>query len=176
MSEIVKINAKNFELTKEVAEYIEKKLKKIDRYDLKISSIQVILEKIKYIYRVEILVYLPENKMIKVNMQEKEIIPCLEKSVDKLKDMILKYKEKNVSKKRNNTKKYKTSYENLLELPYDKKVLDIKLMNEKEAIEELIKNKNDMFVFLNKNTNKLSMVRSIKGNKIEIIELNSEIK
>ncbi|MFN3551002.1 MAG: ribosome hibernation-promoting factor, HPF/YfiA family [Endomicrobiia bacterium] len=176
MGEILKITAKNFELTKEIAEHIEKKLKKINRYVKKISSIQVVLEKIKYIYRMEILVHLPENKIIKVNIQEKEILSCLEKSIDKLKDMILKYKEKNVSKKRNNTKQYKTSYENLLNFPYEKKVLDIKSMDEKEAIEELIKNKNEILVFLNKNTNKLSVVRSIKGNKIEIMELNSEIK
>ncbi|MCX7957343.1 MAG: ribosome-associated translation inhibitor RaiA [Endomicrobia bacterium] len=177
MNERLKMTAKNIELTNEIASYIEKKLSKIDKYVRKISSIQVILEKIKYIYKVEILVYLPDDKIIKVNMEDKELIVCIEKAVDKLKDMILKYKEKNVSRKRNN-KKYNELYENenLLIPSYEKKVLDIKLMDEKEAIEEFLKKKQDILIFLNKNTNKLSMVRTLKDNKIEIIELNNSIK
>jgi hypothetical protein len=60
-----------------------------------------------------------------------------------------------IKKEKKRVKKGKKEY-NLEDLgfSFEKKLIDIKQMSEKEAVEEFLKNKNDIFIFFNKDTKK----------------------
>jgi len=169
MKEGLRITGKNFKVDANIEEYIEKKLEKIKKYIKNITSLQIILQKTKYLYNTEILLHLPNGKIIKVIMEDKDLFACIEKAIDKLKDMVLKYKEKSIDRKREIEDK--DEYNNAIEFnfPFEKKMVNIKQMSEKEAVEEFLKNKSDVFIFLNKDTKKISIIKN-KGDKFEIIE------
>ena len=168
MKEVLRITGKNFEVDTSIEEYIEKKLTKIEKYTKNITSLQIILQKTKYIYNTEILSHMSNGKIVKIIMEDKDLFACIEKGIDKLKDMLLKYKEKNVDKKREKKGKKEYNLEDL-SFSFEKKLIDIKQMSEKEAVEEFLKNKNDIFIFFNKDTKKISLIRNL-GDKFEIIE------
>lgn len=151
----LRIFGKNFEVTDEIKEYIEKKIAKFNRYIPKISSIEFTLKKEKYIYDVSTVIHTFGKKITKLSSKDKSLHSAIDAAVDKIKEVLIKQKEKVEKPKRKQTIEMPT-YEYL---NYTKNQLTIEKLTEKEAIEEVQKRGQDMLIFYNKDTNKISVLR-----------------
>ncbi|MCX7956688.1 MAG: ribosome-associated translation inhibitor RaiA [Endomicrobia bacterium] len=172
--EDIKIIARNFELTQEVRIYIEKKFSKITKYVPKISSIEMILKKEKYLYEIELLVHTYHKKIIKITTKDKLLYSAVDVSFDKIKEMLVKYKEKTIvsNKKHSKLNKNATSIESIKqqEKQYRKNEVFLERMTEKQAIKKLSNMEENFLFFFNIDTNSISIAKKVEG-EIEISDI-----
>lgn len=168
----IKLVGRNIDITTELKNYINKKLENIQKYVHKISSLEVVVGKQKYMFDVEILIHTYNKKIVKLTAKNKSLWTAIDNVVSKLKDTLVKYKDKIVSKKKHVVKNYTPPLSE--EIPYYiKNVIVAKKMNEKEAVETIKNSEKQTIVFFNTDTNKLSMA-SKNQQQIEITDIEIE--
>lgn len=170
--ENIKIVGRNIEISSEVKEFIYEKLDRLSRYHQKISSLEITIEKERFDYLINILLHTYNKKIIKISVKDKGLHSGLDIAIDKLKDVLVKYKEKKVSSKKHNKKVLK----NLVNIPqvYVKDKMFIKRLSEQEVVKELLSKKesSEPIVFFNTDTNKISIAKKgVEG--IEILDLET---
>ncbi|MCX7910668.1 MAG: HPF/RaiA family ribosome-associated protein [Endomicrobia bacterium] len=174
--EDIKIIARNFEMSEDVKSYIDKKLSKITKYVPKISSIEMIIKKEKYIYEVELLVHTFHKKIIKVTTKDKILRSAVDVLLDKIKEILIKYKEKTiVSNKKHSKLNKKTSSIELIEQQesnkkYKKNELFLEKMSEDQAIKKLTNIEDNFLLFFNTDTNNISIAKKIEDG-VEISDI-----
>jgi len=102
-----KIQTKNIELTESIKGYVEDKMNMLDKYlgNLSVIHCDVIVgtdsghHNKGAIYKAEINLDLP-GEMLSVTKTEEDLYKAIDKVKDHLSQMIIKYKEKKIDKKR----------------------------------------------------------------------------
>lgn len=102
-----RIKTTKIELTDKVKDYLDKKIKMIEKYlgDIKITNCDIDLEHSVTtqnngkVYRAEVNLFVP-GEILRVEKTEKTINKAIDKVKDHLIVMIKKYKEKKIDKKR----------------------------------------------------------------------------
>ncbi|MEN3013773.1 MAG: ribosome-associated translation inhibitor RaiA [Endomicrobiia bacterium] len=177
--EDIKIISRNLEVNKEIKEYIEKKFKKITRYIPKISSTEITLKKEKYTYNVEVLIHTYHKKMIKVSTQNKVLHSAIDEAIDKVKELLVKYKEKTIVSVKKHSKINKENLPPIEdfglkdETKYTKNKIFLEKMTEQEAVEKLASTNENILFFFNIDTNNVSVVKKI-AKDIEVVDLYVE--
>ncbi|GEM_PF-1696715 len=176
LQENIKIIGRNIDISSEVKTYINEKLDKLSRYKQKISSLEITIGKERFVYLINVLLHTYNKKIIKISAKDKSLHSGIDVVIDKLKDIMVKYKEKKVSLKKHN----KEILKNFLNTPqvYIKDKLLVQKLSEQDVIKELLSKKDENVepkIFFNTNTNKISVARKKDGD-IEIldIEVSSE--
>ena len=172
-TENIKVVGRNIDVSTEVKEFIYEKLDRLSRYHQKISSLEITIEKEKIDYLINILLHTYNKKIIKISVKDKSLHSGIDVAVDKLKDIMVKYKEKKISAKKHNKKILK----NIVNIPhaYVKDKILVKKMSEQDVVKELLNRKENTvepIVFFNTDTNKFSIAKKDAGN-IEILDIDS---
>lgn len=89
----VKITAKNLELTDAIKNYIEKKLKRIDKYFDYVLDVSVILEVQRNVHSAEILVN-AKGVFLKGLERTEDLYASIDLAIDKIERQLSKYKDK----------------------------------------------------------------------------------
>jgi putative sigma-54 modulation protein len=168
----IKIVGRNIDISSEIKSYINEKLDKLSQYEQKISSVEVTIEKEKFVYLINVLLHTYNKKIIKISAKDKSLLSGIDIVIDKLKDVMVKYKEKKVSSKKHNKEILKDFF-NTPQV-YIKNQLVIKKLSEQDVIKELLNKKEDdtePIIFFNTDTNKISVAKKSGGN-IEILDVD----
>ncbi|MCS7227630.1 MAG: ribosome-associated translation inhibitor RaiA [Endomicrobia bacterium] len=172
----IKLIGRDIEITNEVREYIEKKIKNISRYTSKISSLEIMIKKQRYIYEIQVLLHTYNKKIIKLIEKDKNLWVAIDNVADRLKDVMVKYKEKIITRKKHTGSIVDSYIESISpdekEL-YKKNVIFVEKMSEKEAVEKIRNNDKEMIVFFNTDTNKVSIAKKNQY-EIEITDIELE--
>ncbi|MCS7151948.1 MAG: ribosome-associated translation inhibitor RaiA [Endomicrobia bacterium] len=166
----IKISSRHLEITDEIKNYIDKKVAKFDRYVHKIPSVEFIISKEKYMYQISAVVHSYNRKVIKLSSNDKSLHSAIDILIDKIKEVLIKQKEKMQKTKKHYSKDINTYGDYPV---YTRTTMQIKKLTEQQAIEEIDKLSVDMLIFYNKNTDKISVLKKTGGN-IEISELKIE--
>lgn len=164
----IKIVGRNTEITNSIRDYIYKKIIKIDKYIPKISSLEIVITKEKYIYEMHIMLHPYNKKMIKLSCKDKNLKSVIDLSVDKLKTIAVKFKEKTTVPKKKHTSLSEYEYG---EIEFSKNNIFVEKISQKEAIEKLKNSNEKILVFFNTDTNKFSLATKDE-NKIEITDVD----
>lgn len=152
----MRIFGKNLEVTDEIKQYIEKKVSKFDRYIHKISSIEFTLKKEKYMYTVSTVIHTFNKKILKLSSADKSLRSAIDVAIDKIKEVLIKQKEKIEKPKKRHTVEVQQKYDFF---EYTKNSLVLEKLTEKQAIEEIRRRNQDTLIFYNKDTDKISVLK-----------------
>lgn len=171
--ETIKIVTRDLDIGQDIKDYIDKKFGKLERYIPKVSSTEVTLRKEKYIYNVDVLIHTYHKKIIKLSTKDKNLRSAIDTAVGKIKEMLIKYKEKTIV---SNKKHSKVKKDNLIENlssqqeTYRKDKMILEEMTERQAIEKLSSTDDNFLLFFNTDTNTVSLARKNAEN-LEIIDI-----
>lgn len=158
----IQISSKDFNLTKGIQDYIERKLSKMDKFQ--INQIQVNLKSEGELHFIQIVsVYLGEK--IFVSSNDRDLYKAIDYAEEKLFRALRKKKEKIYNKKRNE-KFFKDNFheedneeESYIESKIvRRKVFDMKPMDEEEAILQMETLGHNSFMFLNSKTDTMCLL------------------
>ncbi len=165
----LKIVGRNIEITDDIKDYIYKKISKLDRYIPKISSLEVTINKEKYVYNINILLHPYNKKMIRLSSKDKNLKSAVDLAIDKIKTVAVKFKEKTTISKKKHSNIDKYSYQDINE--FVKSNTFVQKMSQKEAIQNLINGKENSIIFFNTDTNKFSIATKNESG-IEITDID----
>lgn len=171
--ENIKIITRDLQMDQEIKNYIDKKFSKLTRYVPKVSSVEVTLKKERYIYSVNILIHTYHKKMIKLSTKDKNLRSAVDAAIDKIKEVLVKYKEKTIISNKKHSKLKKGSF--IEDIPsakesYEKKKILLEEMTEQQAVEKLSSTDEEFLLFFNVDTNTISLAKRIDNN-IEILDI-----
>lgn len=174
----IKIVGRHIKITKAISDYVNKRFGGLDKYVRKITSIQVILEVEKYRHSSEIVMHTYNKKVFRIKEVDENLYIAIDKSANRLKDMLLRYKERIVSSRKHRKKitEILSLKEKFLqqESNYKTSTLYLQAMSLEEAMKQHDLEKKDYFIFLNKMNDKICIIQEIDGEKhITEIETSS---
>lgn len=164
----IKIVGRNTEITNDIRDYIYKKITKIDKYIPKISSLEIVVTKEKYLYKMHIMLHPYNKKMIKLSCKDKNLKSVIDLSVDKLKTIAVKFKERTTVSKKKHTSLSEYEYEGI---EFNKNNMFVEKISQKEAIQRLKNINEKTLIFFNTDTNKFSIATK-KEDKIEVLDID----
>ncbi len=164
----IKIVGRNTEITNDIRDYIYKKITKIDKYIPKISSLEIVVTKEKYLYKMHIMLHPYNKKMIKLSCKDKNLKSVIDLSVDKLKTIAVKFKERTTVSKKKHTSLSEYEYEGI---EFNKNNMFVEKISQKEAIQRLKNINEKTLIFFNTDTNKFSIATK-KEDKIEVVDID----
>lgn len=172
--EEIKIVTRNLEMNQDIKNYIDKKFSKITRYVPKVSSLEITLKKEKYTYSVNVLIHTYHKKIIKLSTKDKSLHSAIDAAVDKIKEILVKYKEKTIISNKKHSKIRKDEFvEDITQKSedYEKDKIYLEKMTENQAVERLSSmNEEDFLIFFNIDTNTISLAKKYKE-KIKILDI-----
>jgi len=94
----IKITARHLELTADMKSLTEKKVKKLRKFFPRVQHVDVLLEKVKYLYKAEILLK-ADHFTLEGRAEANDLQSCLDDALDKVERRLRKQKEKISEKK-----------------------------------------------------------------------------
>jgi|GEM_PF-799031 len=167
----IKINAKNFELTKAIKEVIEDKLSYFDKFGKNNSAI-INLEVNKNVHIISVYMMLDE-KSIKASAERENLYYAIDDIIEKIKNHL----EKTTKHNNKESIRYIEHKEELKENDIrivKRKIFDLKPMYEVEAIEQMNLLNYDYFIFFNASTEQTEVVYRRKDGKYGSIHFNRQ--
>ena len=168
-------NHKNIENTEAIKEYIEEKLKKLDKYFEDSENIEaiVITKKDGRLQRIEVTIP-TEQFTLRNEVSDSDLYAAIDSISDKLERQIRKNKDK-INKKMNKTYIKEFQYDLEDEYEQDKNIvkhknLELKPMDEEEAILQMELINHDFYMFKDIETDKIAVIYKRKHNDYGIIE------
>jgi len=173
----LEISGFHIQVTKEASDFIEKKIKKLNKYFKEIISAHVILKEEKSRYKTEINISV-KGMAIYGEQTAPDLYTSIDGAIDKVVRQSQKHKEKLKSRKR--SKKLRKAKE-LLEttesgLPKDRSS-EIKILSEvakpmevEQACAQLNSSSNNFLVFLNIETNQVNVVYEKENGNIGLVQ------
>ncbi|MFH1239393.1 MAG: ribosome-associated translation inhibitor RaiA [bacterium] len=183
----INITARHLELTPDLHDYAEDKVKKVEKYFNHIIDAHVILSSRKYRQIAEVIIHAPG---LTVNGEEEanDMYAAIDLVMDNVGRQIKKYKEKLKAKSRlhraaRRDRKKAVDADMVAEnvtgdlSPEDititeTKKVDLKPMSLEEAITQMKALKHDKWAFLNSDTNKINFIYKKDDDDYGIMELN----
>ena len=160
-------------VTKSMKEYVEEKLSKLDKYLDNPSNVRakVIVKADKEAPRVEVTIPL-KSYILRSEEKKDDFYASVDKTIDKLERQIRKNKTRLTSKKINNSKDF--ALEAIKPVKEEKKItrrktVEVKPMNEEEAILQMELLGHDFFMYKDADTDKPAVVYKRKDKDYGII-------
>jgi len=167
----IKIVARHMKITSAISDYIHRKIGGMEKYLHNIISTQVILEINKYRHNVEIIMH-SNNKIFKIKDVDKDLYIAIDKSANRIKELLLRYKDRIVSSKKHRKK--------ISELFVDKEleksagtdtVIYAQEMHREDAIRMFNEGNEIFLIFIDKNTKKNCIIYNYDNTtKVAVIE------
>jgi len=150
----IKIVARHMKITNSISDYIHKKLDGMEKYLHNIISTQVILEINKYRHNVEIIIH-SKHKIFKIKDVDKDLYIAIDKAVNRIKELLLRYKDKIITSKKHRKKISELFVEEELEKSAeDGTIIYAQKMDRKDAIKMFNEGNENFLIFVDKNTKK----------------------
>ena len=171
-----KIRGEKIKITDAISEYVETKLSKLDKYFKEIEVEANILIRIRGNQQI-IEVTIPYDKYtLRSEERQDDLYAAIDLVIDKLEGQIRKTKSKFKKQMKQNTEvinfDYDTSFDETEELKIVKrKKLEMKPMDEEEAILELELLGHDFFIYRDVHTNEVNILYKRKDGNYGILEV-----
>jgi putative sigma-54 modulation protein len=92
---VVTMTARHFQLTDPIKDHIQKLITEIEKYNLKVTSTKVIMDKDKRdFYDVELIISIAEKGNVVVHYTDKDLYTAIDKAKDKLEKVLRRYHDK----------------------------------------------------------------------------------
>lgn len=171
----INIRGEKSEITKAMKGYAEEKVQKLEKYLEKFDEVTCsILFKVRGPkQKIEITIPL-SNCTLRVEEEGQDFYAAIDTSIDKLERQIIKNKTR-LNNKRNKTKQdFILEFEEIEEENKDKiekrKIVELKPMDEEEAILQMELLNHDFYMFKNMDTDKMAVIYKRKNKGYGIIE------
>lgn len=175
----IRITARHFDLNKQFETYIEKHIKKLDRFFNNVIEAHIILSLEKHRHITEMIIYL-YNNTLRAKEEANDFYSSVDKAVDTLRRQLKKYKEKLKDYHRRGAPvsiaKFAVLYsEDSDEGDSKHQVIKterfaVKPMSIDEAVMQIKLLNNDFLVFSNDRTNKVNVLYRRKDGNYGLIE------
>lgn len=96
---LIKITGRHMELTDAIRSYAEKKITRLQKYNSRISEMEVIIDTQGNSHKVEIIAKADHHQPFVVNVTDEDAYACLDLAIDKIERQLTKHKEKTRSHK-----------------------------------------------------------------------------
>ena len=165
------ITGRHMELTDNLKNYAEEKIKKFKKYLGSITEAVITLSVEKYRHRAEVLLRVNGGVPIQAESITGEMYSSIDDVMEKLERQVKKYKEKIVSH-RKTEEKIPVSSEPVEPKPVviKKRVLDIKPMSPEEAAMQMELLDKSFFVFTNPSSGDVNVLYRMKDGNLGLIE------
>ncbi|MBN1493280.1 MAG: ribosome-associated translation inhibitor RaiA [Candidatus Omnitrophica bacterium] len=182
------ITQKNFKADKEVRDFVDEKLGKLDnKFQIKISNASIVLQKKKYLFYAEIRVQAKNVRVFGESTSENSIFAAIEQSINKVETQLKKHKEKVKGRKSKASLAHKKRNQDLGDVTEtldaenarpDGSILDrvdlehkiLQPMSVEEAVLQMDTVSEKMFeVFINSRTNEINVIYRKGGNGYGVI-------
>jgi len=96
---LTKITGRHMEVTAALRSYVEKKITRLEKYNHRVSEIEVILDSEAMVHNVEIILKVDNHPPFVVSNSAEDAYACIDEAIDKIERQLIKYKEKVRSRK-----------------------------------------------------------------------------
>ncbi len=170
--ENIKIVGRHVKITDAISDYVNKRFGGMEKYVHNIISVQVILEVNKYRHSAEVILY-SNKKIFKIKEVDKDLYVAIDKSANRIKELLIRHKEKIVSLKKHRKK----VSEIFVDKQYDsfdseETVIYAQKMIRADAIKMFEEGRENFFVFIDKETEKLNIVYK-KNNFVKVAQIET---
>jgi putative sigma-54 modulation protein len=164
------ISGRRLELTGNLKEYTENKIRKFRKYLNNITEATVILSVEKYRHKAEVLLRV-NGLMIQAESVTGEMYSSIDDVVEKLERQVKKYKDKWVSYRKGEDKgPVNLKFEESLPSIIKKKSFDIKPMSPEEAAMQMDLLDKNFFVFTNASSGSINVLYKRRDGNLGLIE------
>jgi len=162
----IEYTGRGFEVTKEMKEHTSSKMKLIKKMLNSINDVSVVLSTEKYRHKAEIK-FLSNKQLFQGQEETVDMFQSIDRVIEKLEKQARRFKEKKLRYKRSTSDSIKVQIENTgMEEDLDESEIKIikidnyqvKPMNLEEAVEELVKLKQEFTVFRNSESNAVTVL------------------
>lgn len=168
------IRGDKLEITEAMKSYIEEKISKLDKYLENSDNVKAkVVAKVKSPYQIVEVTIPLKSLILRSEEKQQDIYAAIDIAVDKLERQIRKNKTKLASKQKNNTDFVISSIEEVdeeEERVIKRKKIEVKPMDEEEAILQMELLGHQFFMYKDSETNKPALVYKRKDNGYGIIE------
>ena len=164
------ITGRHLELTDNLKEYAEEKIKKIEKYYTSINEVAVTLSIEKFRHKAEVF-FKVNGAVMQAESITGEMYSSIDEVTDKLGRQIKKYKEKIVDRKKGKSKAVESpNAEEPVPSIIKKKSFDIKPMAVEEAAMQMDLLNKDFFVFTNASSGNINVLYKRNDGHLGLIE------
>ena len=96
---LTKITGRHMELTDAIRSYAEKKTARLQKYNSKLSEMEVIIDTQGSSHKVEIIAKTDHHQPFVVNVTDEDVYASIDRAIDKIERQLTKHKEKSRSHK-----------------------------------------------------------------------------
>ena len=167
------IRGNKVEITDSMRNYVEEKLGKLDKYMFKSDVRASVLVKVRnYSTKVEVTIPL-QTLILRAEEEQQDFYAAVDLVINKLERQIRKNKAKLQKRDKNKTKEF--NIDDVIPIEEEGKVvkrkkIDVKPMNEEEAILQMELLGHDFYVYKDSDTNNISVVYKRKDGGYGVIE------
>jgi putative sigma-54 modulation protein len=178
----VELQARHFDLTEPIKDYVEKKVGRLDRYlpDIHATSVELERDSTRSqgeVYVAEITVWV-DNAVLRAEEMNPDVFTSIDVAGDKIFRQIEKYKGKRLNRWHGRAETAPAAGDGMPELdvvarPHAvvrRKRFRVYAMGEDEAVEQLDLLGHDFFIFVNGETGELNVIYRRKGGDLGLIE------
>jgi putative sigma-54 modulation protein len=168
----VLLTGRRVEITAALRRYVETKLKRLERFGVKLSNIQVVVGVEKFRHTAEATCML-NGRAIQAKVSTEEMYASIDQLVDKIGNQIRKRKERLVDHKSGSQKKTVRPRERTPPAQsVDVKTvrLDAPILRLDDAVMKLDAHPSAMIVFVDEASNKLQVLRRLANGEVELID------
>jgi putative sigma-54 modulation protein len=166
------ITGRHVEVTTALRRYIENRMKRLERYGLKLGDIQVVLAVEKYRHTAEVI--LPVNgAVLQGKASTTEMYASVDQLFDKVGRQLQKRKEKLINHK---VKKRPAKSIDLVEERWQPNAElqtirpQLSRLTMSEAVERLASRPSDLLVFQDSSTGRIQVIRRLEDGRVELID------
>ncbi|GAB6183398.1 ribosome hibernation-promoting factor, HPF/YfiA family [Thermodesulfovibrio hydrogeniphilus] len=167
----ITIRGKNIEVTDALRQYVEKRLKKFEKFLSELSEIIVTVGIEKFTHKIDVLLKV-NGHLIQAEGKTEDLYSAVDQVVEKLEKQILKYKEKVQDK---NKKAANKSYGSEAGVEAAKRIVkykkfELRPMTPEEAVDQMELLDKDFFMFVNSFSGDVNVVYRRKDGNYGLIE------
>lgn len=168
----VMITGRHVEVTPALRLYVESRIKRLDRFHVKIGSVQVILGVEKYRHKAEIVLHM-DRTILQSQALTDEMYSSIDRLFDKISAQLRKRKEKKSNHKgavRKQALRPLRDESELAALPVKTIRRKVDTLNLRQALARLADQPEASFVFLNAETNRIQILQRGPHGQVELLD------
>ena len=169
----VLIRGNKVEITESMSNYVKEKLSKLDKYmDTESLKANVLVKVRNYTQKIEVTIPL-KTLILRAEEEQQDFYSAVDLVVSKLERQIRKNKDKLIKKEKKNNKEF--NFDEIIPIESDEKVIkrkkiDIKPMDEEEAILQMELLGHNFYLYKDSESNTVSVIYKRKDGGYGIIE------
>lgn len=166
------ITGRHVEVTVALRRYVETRMKRLDRYGLRLGDVQVVLAVEKYRHAAEVM-FKANGVVIQGKASTREMYSSVDQLIDKVTRQLVKRKEKLADHKLRKTPgpfNRASGEPNNQSLEFDLVRTPLYSLTTEEAINRLDPQPSAVLVFKERSTDRIQVVRRLENGQVELID------